>query len=481
MSLFTTYPVDIERSYLQPAFGGQGAYTFSPEDNPILRYYQAHSIGAPEHFMPTRNASFASTAEVFYTADNTPMPSRRASQSIAGGDTLRMTKSFHVLPTSGMNARFENDEVEQSTPSTDDDDRSASNKDSAVSTSEVLAVPEQGSSFPAADGDHDEADGGGETLTSLERIRSLADFKLYLSPSRRAQVDLLASDSEDEGEDKRDSRRRTSSQRTAPPTLQRRRTLRPALFDGKSLPISIANRRSRPPLRLLGIPAHMADAEETRRSYSDLLIRHHAAGLQRLDGIPPELLRRQQEAEAALNQSLVSSRPSDNAEALAPSLLKESAPQNPETAQEISAFSRSSNPYYGYPAIRLTDPLHPAAPSIRPRYARRRKRDLVRTLLFLFLLRLQSWRDAFERALGLNRLLPWTGGVSASRPYVKASDPSEGLLRTVQRDTTVKRTTGSDWLWAVVGLALLRGGWVRILAWPLELLGLHGLRQALGV
>ena len=83
------------------------------------------------------------------------------------------------------------------------------------------------------------------------------------------------------------------------------------------------------------------------------------------------------------------------------------APSNIDQTHAISAYSRSLNPWYGYPALLTRTPT--GSVSLVPRYARRRHRDLFKTLLFLAMLRLQNIRDSAERMLGLRALggVPW--------------------------------------------------------------------------
>jgi hypothetical protein len=143
--------------------------------------------------------------------------------------------------------------------------------------------------------------------------------------------------------------------------------------------------------------------------------------------------------------------------------------------QPISAFSSNINPWYGYPAIL-------AGTTVRPRYHRNRKRDLVKTLLFLFILRIQSWRDAFERFLGLNGLGTW-GYTSTSKTEMEGpKDPSQGLV-SVSSSSEVRKVSGADkdWIWMAVTFLLLRGTWVRILGGPLEAVGLRSVRDMLGL
>jgi hypothetical protein len=144
--------------------------------------------------------------------------------------------------------------------------------------------------------------------------------------------------------------------------------------------------------------------------------------------------------------------------------------------QPISAFSANINPWYGYPAV-LT------GTTVRPRYQRNRKRDLVKTLLFLFILRIQSWRDAFERFLGLNGLGTW-GYLSSSGQRSHAEemkDPGQGLVNSSLKGDMSKANADKDWIWMAVTFLLLRGTWVRILGGPLEAVGLGSVRGMLGL
>lgn len=308
----------------------------------------------------------------------------------------------------------------------------------------------------------------------LQRIKSLSNFHLYLSPSRLANIDLL-SDSDDE-----------DAQPVPPPP---KRQLRPVMFDA---PESIAERRRRrPPLSLLG----NVDPENAR-SYSDRLQQHHAKILETYKDsckliqtpnptspplpqpIPPD---------AELVQLPPPSPPSPSSPP-GPSSTHMSPPYSPSihsdqiqspddsqisNTQPISAFSSDVNPWYGYPAIR-------SGTTVRPRYQRNRKRDLVKTLLFLFILRIQSWRDAFERWLGLNKLGTW--GLRRAG-YDAAKDPATGLVQTStsRAGGEIVKAAEKDWIWMVITFLLLRGTWTRILAGPLEAVGLSSVRDMLGL
>ena len=289
------------------------------------------------------------------------------------------------------------------------------------------------------------------SLTAIQRIKSLTNFHLYLSPSRLAQIDLLTDSSDDEPH-------------TTPRSTSRRNNRPGALHPGASL----ADRRSRPPLRIHSIPSYLA-SEQQVRSYSDRLQQHHAERLEKLDGkspLPPFTPLVPQAEEEQLGPEPVS--PPSHAASVR------------DVPRPIPAFSRSSNPWFGYPAMLIPDASRPGTSHIRPRYSRNRKRDLVKTLLFLFMLKLQAWRDAFERALGLYRFSTW--GLRK-----EAKTPSEGLAmsaiyaRLGAGVVTRSRGMDLDWIWMVIGFLLLRGTWTRVIVAPLEALGLDSVRDLLGL
>lgn len=294
----------------------------------------------------------------------------------------------------------------------------------------------------------------------------MANFKLYLSPSRLAQVNLLA-DSDNE---------------VRPPSIQRRRTLRPVILEPNGLG-ALAASKSRSYVGLLGAPGD--EGKDNARYYSDRLVRHHAEELQKFGPLAMSLASTSNGRDAdppPVQISKLDGTAHDQAAAPAPAQIASLSQTKSDTysaesgAHLISALSRSTNPYYGYPALRLPNSIH----SIQPLHAHRRKRDLAKTLLFLFILRLQTLRDGFERFFGLNRLLPWA---DLHTRYVKAKDPAEGLKRVEdpKSGVVVKRTWESDWIWMMVGLVLVRGGWSRLLAWPFEVMSLDGIRAVLGL
>lgn len=271
----------------------------------------------------------------------------------------------------------------------------------------------------------------------LHRIKSLSDFHLYLSPSRLAHRDLL-SDSEDEGRDQVHIR----------PPIQRRRSLQPAFMEGSTL----AARRA---------AARNAQLSTAQQNYTYSLLEHHAQGLERYN---PDVL--------TLPALLL---PEEEPPATTPTTPAEEL----EPVPAVGHFAEE-NPWFGYPVVRTSDG------QVRPRYGRNRKRDLIKTLLWLFVIRLQSWRDALERAIARMLGLKSLGYPYFERKRVKASNPTVGLMRTAQEkrassSRAVVRATSRDWIWMLIGFLLMRGSWAPLLANPLEAVGLTGLKDWLGV
>jgi hypothetical protein len=291
------------------------------------------------------------------------------------------------------------------------------------------------------------------TEGALKKIKSLSDFHLYLSPSRLAHLDVL-SDSDSDSDIEEDIQR---------PTLVHKRRSH-GQGDG----------RPRPRMNILG-----RVAGEDARTYSGRLQAHHAKVLEgyresrmveAFPGPSPETAAGSQEAGSS-NFHLETNRIDRSSTPSAPTTPGPPVthpPTQEEEVQPISAFQSDLNPYYGYPAVL-------AGTTLRPRYHRNRKRDLVKTLLFLFILRIQSWRDGFERFLGLNNLGTW------HRNYIK-QDPGTGLILSSEGggEKVVKRVE-KDWIWMAITFILLRGTWARILGGPLDAMGLGGVRGMLGL
>ncbi|KAL1408701.1 hypothetical protein Q8F55_005514 [Vanrija albida] len=340
--------------------------------------------------------------------------------------------------------------------------------------------------------------------SAIQRIKSLSDFHLYLSPSRLAHRDLL-SDSEDDDDD------------MPPPVhIPLRRTLRPALVDPSAL--SLAERRAAA-RRTAG-----ADTPSTPRDkYASMLQEYHARGVEQYrpaalglcqraeddpecsdstpgsepptgpntaapttaiqtpyDEIEPSELGDDDEY---YHQVVPVSLPPPGPDVSSPSVSSDSeavvlSARTPVSARDVQYTSQ--NPWFGYPVVRV-----PAGDgyTIRPRYGRNRKRDLVKTLLWLFLMRLQSMRDGFERALGLDKLRRLTSSWGSKKEVAKT--PSQGLVDTAaEKRALVKRTGKHDWIWMLIGFLLVRGTWANMLAEtlePLESTFGSGLREWLGL
>ena len=285
---------------------------------------------------------------------------------------------------------------------------------------------------------------------ALKKIKSLSDFHLYLSPSRLAHLDVLSdSDSDSDLED--------------PP---------PRVSLGRKRSDIVGSQRPRLQLGTLG-----KVAGEDARTYSGRLQAHHAKVLEgykdsrMVEAFPGRPLEMAEGKPGEAGSSSLHHGPTQIERSSTPSAPTTPGPPVPYPPAEgevkpISAFQSDLNPYYGYPAVL-------AGTTLRPRYHRNRKRDLVKTLLFLFILRIQSWRDGFERFLGLNNLGTW------HRNYIK-QDPGTGLVTSSEGEKVVKRVE-KDWIWMAITFILLRGTWARILGGPLDAMGLGGMKGMLGL
>lgn len=490
-----------ELDKIPQAYGGDSPYTFSPSNNPIYAYYSRHSSHS---FIASisRSTSCTSIADVYYTARNTPFPSRRTSPLISRQNSASsgmMKAMFRAGYGNDLRMTKSRDERSRKVEGDDDGDEE-DEMTRVISASDVAAVgPMTGlitQSLTEPEDPQPILSRASSTLTSrskpptrapssaaVSRIKSLSDFHLYLSPSRLARIDLLSdsSDSEDE-----------PPPPPSIPSLPRRKVLRPALLE-KSLagtPDEREKRTNRPALRLMGLPGHLAD-DDPVRSYSGRLQMHHAKWLEGWKGTPEELglednhklggVKHEEEENAPIPRTISVSPPIDRPPSPSgtlepsPSPSPIHSPAMTPQPHDIQPYS-TSNPFFGYPVVQFGS-------SIRPRYPRNRKRDLVKTLLFLFMLKLQSWRDSVERALGLNRLrIP-----SLSQPYCSSSlytpgpnrrNPAEGLVRsaatpgTYSKQVAKYRRWDKDWWWMIIGMLLLRGTWGRIVLAPLEALGL---------
>jgi hypothetical protein len=98
-------------------------------------------------------------------------------------------------------------------------------------------------------------------------------------------------------------------------------------------------------------------------------------------------------------------------------------------------------------------------------------------LLFLFVLRLQSWREGFKLKLGLSR----NSYVGDSERGFEVKDPARGLLRA--SDRRIRSKSGAkerDWMWMILGFVLSRGTWMGWIAERLQACGLNAVGYALG-
>ncbi|WWC67100.1 uncharacterized protein I206_101007 [Kwoniella pini CBS 10737] len=464
---------------LPQSYGGNHSYTYSPSHNPIYTYYSHHS--STDHpFLASRNSSYSSIAEIYHSAPNTPFRSRRNSSAVnlggwRFGSRLRMTKSRQA--NSPLDSPEDEDDMpvnstlEESTPT---------NHISILPASDSMRRRDTRGIGPRINGN-----GSGSRTPStatnssaIQRIKSLSDFHLYLSPSRLAHLDLL-SDSDSDSDPEPDEH---GHKEGSPP----RRTLKPALFENSSLPLS--QRRARPPLKLSGVTN--LEGEKSVRTYSDRLQQHHAKVLQQFKGEnAPTSSRLGQTSTVPTNLSPpesidknegdstkgVSTEGSSDATINEPPTMKTHETSNGH-ANAIDSYDHN-NPWFGYPVIRVPSPSGNGRSSIRPKFSRNRKRDLIKTLLFLFMLRLQSWRDSLERYLGLNYIINISNSQynkNFGQPRSNGIGPSEGLLATALggNDILTKRSNvQKDWWWMLIGFLLLRGTWSRLIVAPLESLG----------
>jgi hypothetical protein len=397
---------------------------FKSLGNPILHHYSRPSRASLSRQV-SRAASSSSIADIYQTAENTPVSSRR--QSMTAGMGLHMSRP---------------------SPPVD------------------LSPEESGNPGLSRQESHTSSSNG---QGAIQRIKSLSDFHLYLSPSRLAHLDVLSgSDSDSDLEDERS---------------QTQRIARPVGVGAKE---GIVARRQRLPMPMLGKMGN-----EDTRSYSDRLQAHHAKILETYRGstmveacstptqeaVPPVFSPISALVTAEPRPSTPSSATTPGPPVQASSIALEQV-ANDKQVQPISAFRSDINPWYGYPAVFTGTEL-------KPRYIRNRKRDLVKTLLFLFILRIQSWRDAFERFLGLNGLgtCGYRTQPSTKLDSQSSSDPGQGLVNSVslKRDMRMVNGTDKDWIWMAVTFLLLRGTWARVLGGPLEAVGLGSVRGMLGL
>ncbi len=297
--------------------------------------------------------------------------------------------------------------------------------------------------------------------STMDRIKSLTDFQLYLSPSRAAHVDLLL-DSEDDTD--------TESASTQTKTKQRTKSF--ASF--KSVREGFAPRSS-----LL--------SSEEGRSYSALLQSHHAQGLNQLtpqaldlDPIPPTpVLPLVVNPDQQLSQPSTPTTPPENVTDSDDSVVKviplSIAHSSARGWLPVAAFDRALNPMFGYPAIYQPDRLYSHSPQnvnnnnvggigsvLKPRYGRKRKRDLVKTLLFLFLLRLSSLRVWLEGLIGRLQGTVWrTIGLGLGYSDYEKMRPDDAFGWERGRSDVIVHPLAldTDLLWTAILLVIFRASW----------------------
>ncbi|WVW81458.1 hypothetical protein I302_103452 [Kwoniella bestiolae CBS 10118] len=468
---------------LPEAYGGNHPHAFSSVHNPIYSYYTHHSsFDQPFLASSSRNASYASIADIYYSAPTTPARSRRNSSAVnlggwRFGAGLRMTKSREASsppePISGDEETEEEIvsklEVEEPTPTNDVLPQSQILKPSLSrrSSSKKSTPLINESKTPIANGQ-----------SAIQRIKSLSDFHLYLSPSRLANLDLL-SDSDSETE--------SGSHHEGEEEVEKpRRILRPALLGGTN-DQTLNERRSRPPLRLLGV--RNEEGFKNARTYSDRLQQHHAKVLRSYGVSTPSKLGENSTIQTDENmqspdeggydgntirvvEDLDTGQQSPSTPgALEPPSLGEHYIDSETQAQVVDEYD-TSNPWYGYPVIKIPSSSSGGGKnySIRPKYSRNRKRDLIKTLLFLFMLRLQSLRYSVERYLGLDLIFSTSTQVDGG--YISGMGPQEGLLSTSRlRSREMVSRKDRDWWWMIIGFLLFRGTWSRLIMTSLETIG----------
>ncbi|WWD06086.1 hypothetical protein V865_004171 [Kwoniella europaea PYCC6329] len=476
---------------LPRAYGGNHSYSFPSLHNPIYSYYSHHSsFDQPFLASPSRNSSYSSIADIYYSAPTTPARSRQNSSAVnlggwRFGSGLRMTKSREASspPEHAKQEEEEEEdgdvpqlEVEEPTPTHNTSPemyeptfsrRSSSRRSTPIiSGDENASRSRSGSKTPTV---IPNGTGGGQS--AIQRIKSLSDFHLYLSPSRLANLDLL-SDSDSDSDSVVENQLHEEQ--------KPRKTLKPALFEDDNEK-SLSERRSRPPLRLLAVKNE--EGLKNARMYSDRLQKHHAKVLQSYGVSTPSKLGEshtagdeQQDGNTiqVVNDLDTGQMSPSTPGALEPPSLGEhySARSEGDGNGQVVGEYDTSNPWFGYPAIKVPSSSLTGGKSysIRPKYARNRKRDLIKTLLFLFMLRLQSLRYTVERYLGLDVLF-------VSRPnvgrYMGGIGPQEGLLSTsatgMGKEMILRKE--KDWWWMIIGFLLLRGSWSRLIVTSLETFG----------
>lgn len=443
------------------------------------------------HYVP----SYESIADVFYSARNTPIHSTHASPAIRSRKGLGKQRPPRLNLTMTTNP-------------------SAS----------------QGLSFVPLKGYQSET----TQAQSAARVKSISDFQLYLSPSRVTNLDLLlGSDEEASDEEALQLESLRARQRAR---RQSRSSLRSSIT-GSGLPSQRSRLSFDPSLEMDNHPANGERAHRPAitpwitgsgraadsmrqaswndaRSYSASLTRHHAEVLiknRRSSALSTEVspdanglaMAGQQaqqnepidgDSEASTYEQTELEHGSDGHSTTAPtaSTRSEETPHRRRVELPISAYDRMMNPMFGYPALQTVSTSgHNLAGMLRPRYGRKRKRDLAKTLLFLFLLRMDSFRRWIGQAttnlvasvlamIGLGGLFKAQSDQSNQRgdqrthgrrnpeqafALARHGYASQGLGRSNIGDMAAAK---GDWLWMVLTIVLVRGSWGRLLLSTLE-------------
>lgn len=479
------------------------------EQNIDLKYstkiHRTAATSIPALWVP----SYESIADVFYSARSTPMQSTQASPVInpkTGKQrrrALRLDLTMTSRPPAGAAFGF---------------------------------VPLKGTHGMAKD--HRPSSREGQ---STARVRSISDFQLYLSPSRVTNLDLLLSSDEEASEE--ESLQLESLRARQKARRESRSSLR---FDSSSTsgssrryPTNIAAENAvtgdpgvsgggkvmRPAITpWISGSGRAADSMrqaswDDARSYSASLIRHHAQGLTRnrrtsglstevsapMDGDEQPNHLSQEEHDPSETRSLCSTMiretDSDVLSSVPPTVPDETDSAHTRRRRielPISAYDRMMNPMFGYPVLQTVSTSGTnLAGMLRPRYGRKRKRDLAKTLVFLFLLRLDSLRRWMGQAsthfagllLSMIGLGSWfksrtqaeelqgqVYGIDGSKIYGRRNPEQafalarhnyalQGLDSINSRELAAAK---GDWLWMVITIVLVRGSWGRLLLSTLE-------------
>ncbi|KAJ9108799.1 hypothetical protein QFC21_000119 [Naganishia friedmannii] len=451
--------------------------------------------------------SYESIADVFYSARNTPLQSTQASPLINPKTGKQRRRALRL-------------------------DLAMTSRPPAVTA--FGFVPLKGPDGTTVD--HASSSKVGHSTT---RVRSISDFQLYLSPSRITNLDLLLSSDEEASDEEslqlESLRARQKARRESRSSLRLNASssfVSSRRYSGQipaenaatadSL-ISGTGKATRPAITpWISGSGRAADSMrqaswDDARSYSASLIRHHAQGLtrnRRTSGLSAELTAAANSDEQPINhrhkehdppetRSLGSTTAretdSDAQSSMQPTVSDESDSTHTRRRRielPISAYDRMMNPMFGYPVLQTVSTSGTnLAGMLRPRYGRKRKRDLAKTLVFLFLLRLDHFRRWIGQAsthfagllLGMIGLRGWfksrnqaeelrgqvydmNGAKWRRNPeqafaLARHSYALQGLDSINSRELAAAQ---GDWLWMVITIVLVRGSWGRLLLSTLE-------------